>query len=153
MRPFKKILVPTDFSKCAEEATRAAVELAKRFEGSLTLLHVYEIPAVLLPEGAILAASATMTDITRNINEALATAKKQIVGVPVETQMIEGVPFVEVVGAAKQGNFDLIVIGTHGRTGIKHFLLGSVAERVVRKAPCPVLTVRESNVDVEAGTS
>lgn len=149
MRPFKKILVPTDFSACAEEAARSALEVAKRFEGAITLLHVYEIPAVLLPEGAILAASATMTDITRGVNEALAAAKKQLTGVPVEARMIEGLPFVEVVRVAKQGDYDLIVMGTHGRTGIKHLLLGSVAERVVRTAPCPVLTVREPGVVVE----
>ena len=63
-------------------------------------------------------------------------------GPPVETMTIEGTPFVEIVRAAQNGGFDLIVLGKHGRSGLKQLLIGSTAEKVVRKAPCAVLTVR-----------
>jgi len=148
MRTIKKILVPTDFSASARAAVDYAVDLAHKFDAQVTLIHAYQTPAYLLPEGSILAGSDMIVDIMNRAAEALADARRGLEGkVPVETLLVEGLPFIQVVNAAREGNFDLIVMGTHGRTGIRHVLLGSVAERVVRTAPCPVLTVREQAVD------
>lgn len=137
-----RILVPTDFSDCSKRALTYASELAKRFGAEVHLLHVAQPPAI----GGMYAASLP--------DEALypeESAKQQIEALEVpEADRISrvqrsvqlGVPFVEIVRCARQNDVDLIVIGTHGRTGIMHMLLGSVAEKVVRKAPCAVLAVR-----------
>ena len=144
MRKIKKILAPTDFSESAREAVSYAVELASTFGAQLTLFHAYQTPAYLLPEGSILAGSDLIVDIMNRASEALEAAKKELEGkVPVDTLLVEGLPFVQIVTAAQEGGYDLIVMGTHGRTGLRHVLLGSVAERVVRRAECPVLTVRQ----------
>lgn len=146
MRNIKKILAPTDFSESAREAIAFAVELAGKFGASLTLLHAYQTPAYLLPEGSILAGSDLIVDIMNRAGEALEAARHDLEGqVPVDTLLVEGLPFVQIVSAAQEGGYDLIVMGTHGRTGLRHVLLGSVAERVVRRAHCPVLTVRQSS--------
>lgn len=145
MRTIKKILAPTDFSESAREAIAFAVELADKFGASLTLFHAYQTPAYLLPEGSILAGSDLIVDIMNRAGEALEAARKDLEGkLPVDTLLVEGLPFVQIVDAANEGHYDLIVMGTHGRTGLRHVLLGSVAERVVRRARCPVLTVRQS---------
>lgn len=152
MRTIKKILAPTDFSESARESIAYAVDLAEKFGASVTLLHAYQTPAYLLPEGSILAGSDLIVDIMNRAADALADARIEVQGkapkVAIDTLLVEGLPFVQVVNAAADGNYDLIVMGTHGRTGIRHVLLGSVAERVVRRAPCPVLTVRSSRGDV-----
>jgi nucleotide-binding universal stress UspA family protein len=143
MLQLKKILVPTDFSACASEALRLATELAARFDGSVTLLHVYQIPAYPLAEGTFVGGPQVTAEIVKDIVSALDKTKKEADSrVPVTTQIAEGVPYLEVARVAREGKFDLVVIGTHGRTGLRHALLGSVAEKVVRGASCPVLTVR-----------
>ena len=146
MRTIKKILAPTDFSESAREAIQLAVELATRFGARITLLHCYQTPAYLLPEGSILAGADLIADIMNRAGEALEAARRELEGkVPVDTLLVEGLPFVQIVNAAHEGSYDLIAMGTHGRTGLRHVLLGSVAERVVRRANCPVLTVRQQS--------
>jgi nucleotide-binding universal stress UspA family protein len=147
MPAFKKILVPVDFSKYSQRALEIACELAKSFETPITLMHAYVIPTYPLPEGYVLASAETVAELMdktqKAMNEVKATALK--LGAPkVDVILSEGVAFAEIVRAAREKGFDLIVMGTHGRTGLKHALLGSVAEKVVRKAPCAVLTVRDS---------
>lgn len=148
MLSLKKILVPTDFSACAADALRLAQEIAQKFEGTITLLHVYQIPAYPLAEGTYVGGPQVTAEIVKDILAALERAKDEAgASVPISTQIAEGVPYLEVARVAREGHFDLIVIGTHGRTGLRHLLLGSVAERVVRTASCPVLTVRGDGVE------
>ncbi len=160
MTSFSKILVPTDFSDCANVALDRALELPRPIGGSVTLLHVYEMPPI-YPSGPIMSAE-TITAAENAARAELEKAKERasrrlkerppVGGVPeITTKLIMGGPLGEILEEARQGQYDLIVIGTHGRTGLKHFFLGSVAERVIRAAPCPVLTVRpELEVGQEA---
>jgi nucleotide-binding universal stress UspA family protein len=145
MSLFRKILVPVDFSAHSEEALRVSGELARTFDATVTLVNVFQIPIYALPEGAFIALPSAYAEATLEAGkqlEAVAAAARAVGMIAVETKVLEGIAFREIVRFACDGAFDLIVMGTHGRTGIKHALLGSVAEKVVRKAPCAVLTVR-----------
>jgi len=144
MISLKKILCPIDHSDCSKEALKYAVSFAMRDEAKLYLLHIIDI---------------------RSFNEGLDAMSKQIPDeetlellrvklldcIPeeirddmnVEASVVQGVPFAEIISTAREKEIDMIVIGSHGRTGISHLMLGSVSEKVVRKAPCPVLTVRK----------
>jgi nucleotide-binding universal stress UspA family protein len=147
MAIFKKILCPLDFSKHSHRALDIACELARDNQASLTLLHAYAIPSYPLPEGYVLASSETVAEILSKTQQAMNEARARALAsgvASVEVVMSEGAPFAEIVRAAREHKSDLIVIATHGRTGLKHALLGSVTEKVVRKAPCAVLTVRDS---------
>ncbi len=146
MAPFKNILVPVDFSKNAQRALEIACELGKTFQIPLTLFHAYVLPTYPLPEGFILPSPEAVTEIMDKTQRAMNDMRDLAVkmGAPkVDAIMSEGVAFAEIVRVARERNIDLIIMGTHGRTGLKHALLGSVAEKVVRKAPCAVLTVRD----------
>ena len=141
MRPIRKILAATDFSPCADEAFLYALEMARRFDASLLLLHVYAIPAYEMAPGVPLVGSPGLSEeLERSGNEGLLERQKRA-DRPITVQLVEGTPFVEILRVATEGDFDLLVLGTRGRTGMKHLVFGSVAERVLRKAPCPVLTV------------
>jgi nucleotide-binding universal stress UspA family protein len=145
MKPFKRILVPVDFSPHADEAIRTAADVSRRYDASVTIVHVYETVAYTLPEGYVLYTPAQMADILSEFQKLLASSKQKAEAagaLRVETTQLQGAVANEVVDFARQQGFDLIVMGTHGRSGLKHALLGSVAERVLRKADCPVLTVR-----------
>lgn len=142
-----KILVPTDFSDFSRPALDYGCELAARFESELHLLNAIQDPMVYAPEPVMLgteAAERYMEEQRAAASEALAKLPggEQELGRPIAREVRLGTAFVEILRYAKEVQIDLIVIGTHGRTGLKHVLLGSVAERVVRMAPCPVLTVR-----------
>lgn len=144
MRPFQKILVPTDFSPHAETALEFAVQLANTSGAAITLVHVFDVIPYTLPEGMPLYDAAQLgylrDELGKQLDRASAFATKA--GAKrVETSLLQGQTHDEIVRAAREGGFDLIVIGTHGRSGIAHLLLGSVAEKVVRKAHCPVVTV------------
>lgn len=144
MIKLEKILVPVDFSECSEKAMTYATELAKRFHArELHLLHVVEPLTMAMPSPGAPLPDALLTDTETHAREELLKWPR----VPLESTSISrvvrrGRPFVEIVRYAKQEDADLIVMGTHGRGGITHVLIGSDAERVVQKAPCPVLTVR-----------
>ncbi|MCU0727820.1 MAG: universal stress protein [Planctomycetes bacterium] len=139
-----RILVPTDFSPPSRKALGYAAELARVFGGVLILLHVidrrvveniYHIHA-LPPE----AARAEMRRAAEaKLSELLAS--ESLVGVSVTTRLVEGIPSVEIRREAGEGKADLVVIGSHGATGLSQLLYGSTAEGVVRGSPCPVLTV------------
>lgn len=141
----KTILFPTDFSHGARAAMDHAVSLARDYHAKLLLLYV--IQDISIAEWYI-PSSLSVTDLVEDMQksawkemdkwaaEVSATVKE------VEKMVVRGVPFVEIIRTAKEKQADLIVIGTHGRTGIDHMLFGSTAEKVVRKSPCPVLTVR-----------
>lgn len=145
MKPFNKILVPVDFSPHSSEAIRTAADLSAKYQGSVTLTYVWQPVNYTLPEGYVLYTANQLTDLLQRFEKELQTAKQIAVDAgakQVETKMLEGSPASEIVNFAEQGGYTLIVMGTHGRTGVSHALLGSVAEKVVRKAACPVLTVR-----------
>jgi nucleotide-binding universal stress UspA family protein len=145
MTPFQNILVPTDFSPHADEAIRAAADLARRYAGAITLVYVYEPVAQSLPNEHVLYSPLQMQELVGVFERRLASAKVHALeaGAPrVETRLMVGPAAPEIVELAQRGGFDLIVMGTHGRTGFSRLLVGSVAERVVRTALCPVLTVR-----------
>lgn len=147
MLHWKKILCPVDFSDTSREAVNVAVELARKFDASVKLLHVYAAPTYALPEGAIIPTPDELRAVTDDVERALDAWKTKAAaqGAPVATATAMGIPFVEILRFARDGACDLIVMGTHGRTGLRHALLGSVAEKVVRKSPCPVLTIRPPN--------
>jgi len=144
---FYRIVVPTDFSTCAEEAWGLAQRLAAAFGSELVLVHVL-VEASLFEEGPF------SMDRTRHVYAAARkwaeesleewAGKAQGKGLKVRHVLRTGVPYREVVAVATDELADLVLMGTHGRGGINRALLGSVADRVIRLAPCPVLTVRES---------
>src|SRR5262245_35747303 len=143
----KKILCAVDFSEPSRKALRAAVDLASRFDSELTLLHVYQMPGYAFPEGVVMAGPEVLNDLVERIDKVLGEWKKECEDrglSTVKTETAMGIAHVEIVRIAAEGSYDMLVIGTHGRTGLKHALLGSIAERVIRTAPCPVLTVRLS---------
>ena len=146
-----KLLVPTDFSEDSEQAARYAVELAKRFQAEIHCVHVVDIPADLLSTSAYYMtgpSEAFLDQIREESKKNLeAFADNNLEGVQVQTAFLEGSPFVEIIRYARNQQIDLVVIATHGRTGLKHVLFGSVAEKVVRKAPCPVLVVKREEHD------
>ena len=149
MKPFQKILVPVDFSACSAEAVRVAAELSRRFEASLTLVHVYDPLVYALPDGFMFMPQPAIDQLLEAFKEQLAQTKLQALeagATRVETQVLQGFVAGAIIDRATAGAFDLIVIGTHGRTGVPHVLIGSTAERVVRLAPCPVLTVKKGKV-------
>jgi universal stress protein A len=144
----ERILLPTDFSEFSKPAEKYACALAEQFDSELHLLHVLQDLIALVPEPGL--AFPPPADYVQELRE---SAEKALAEMPdpawAEGRRIvratrQGPPFLEIVRYARELDVDLIVLGTHGRTGLSHILLGSVAERVVRKAPCPVLTVRPS---------
>ncbi len=144
MIKIKTVLVPTDFSEFSELAADYASEIASRFEAEVQLLHVLQNPVLMLPEPDAGAGFVDMEELRRSTENSLKEWSRdrcgQVLNIKCETRV--GSPFVEIVRYARDCEIDLIVMGSHGRSGLVHVLLGSVAERVVRKAPCPVLTVR-----------
>ena len=152
MTQLKRILVPTDFSDHSEHAAAYALELAKRYEADeIHCVHVSDIPADLMATSAYYMTGPSeqfVEQVRAESRKSLeAFAQKNFPGVPVETVFLEGRPFAEIVRYASENQVDLIVISTHGRSGIKHALFGSVAEKVIRKAPCPVLVVKRDERD------
>lgn len=150
MTSFQNILIATDFSKCSEEACAYALTLARKFDASLQVLHVINEPVDLrgfyVPhisfeqlEKEIADGAATMleTFCKENLSDFSAYT----------TSVVTGVPYEEIIRIAQEQHVSLIVIGTHGRSGLDHLIFGSTAERVVRSSPCPVLTIRQTTAD------
>lgn len=139
MLPIKAILHPTDFSDASEHALRMAVGLARDYHARLVLLHAIEPPVYYGELGmAVLPTEVDRDNATRRVAALVAGATP----FPVETVVTEGVAGPEVLRVAAEMHADLIVIGSHGRTGFGRALMGSVAEEVSRRSPCPVVIVR-----------
>jgi len=147
MVKLQNILCPTDFSDLSVGALKYAALLAEKFKASLHVLHVvdqaYQYWMAMGPESI---------PVGPTVEEMIGTAKKQMEefiaqhvpkSLKATTEIISGRPVLEIIRVAKERNSDLIVIGTHGRGALKQILLGSVADKVIHKAPCPVLSVRE----------
>jgi nucleotide-binding universal stress UspA family protein len=139
----RKIVVPTDFSPCSAAALDRAADLAKALQAEILLLHVLPNPASYAPFPHLVPMPEQWLDqLRKEAKDRLAKESQRVNGPAIKTELREG-PFHDaILAAVAAAKADLIVIGTHGRTGIKHALMGSVAERVVRIAPVPVLTVR-----------
>jgi nucleotide-binding universal stress UspA family protein len=146
---FNKILAPTDFSEDSKLALTYAVTLAQKFSSEIIVVHVDQpLAPVMVSE---LNPGLDVSTMNRIAEEGRLLALKELDAttarlreseVKVRSLMRVGAPFLEIIHAAQSEGTDLIVMGTHGRSGLAHVLMGSVAERVVNKAPCPVLTVR-----------
>jgi len=151
MMTLHKILVPVDFSPCSEAALHHAAALAERFDAHIDVLHVWEAPKVVtmelviphpdsehvLAELAHKHAEQAMQQFLRGFEKEPVLAKGRLeTGDPCET----------ILRIASAEGYDCIVMGTHGRHGLLHLLMGSVAEKVVRRSPCPVLTIRLPDV-------
>jgi nucleotide-binding universal stress UspA family protein len=152
MSIFHKILVPVDFSAYASHALRTGSELARRFGSSVTILHVHDPLPYAFPGDLQPISQEQQTQLRAQIDREMAAMRVRAgtAGASgVETLVVEGSPGEEIARCAERGGFDLIVIGTHGRRGLQRLVLGSVAERVVRLAPCPVLTVRASEEELK----
>ena len=144
IQPIRKILCPTDFSESSKVGLEVAVSLAAKLGSKLELVHVIQPPVYVGWEDspAGLAASAQVLDASRDRAKQLLEAAAHAYegrGVTIGVHVLEGSPHHEIAELSKQ--VDLVVMSTHGRTGLPHLLLGSVAERVVRTATCPVMTV------------
>ena len=141
---FKKILCPIDFSEFTDEILEYALDIAKKYNSELHLIHVipnlnYFTPyeSFFTPENLIVVEKNMEAEVNKDFD---AIMKK--IDIPAKKIIRTGAAFVEIIDYARSESIDLIIIGTHGLTGLEHILIGSVAERVIRKAPCPVLTVR-----------
>ena len=139
-----RILVPVDFSAHSEKAVRYATTIANRFGAHLSLLHVVKDPFVTgdwSAEAFVPNMPELLDTLTNAAQQQMAELKKRLAaqGFVVETDVITGPQAQTIVEHAASGGFDLIVMGTHGRTGLSHVVMGSIAERVVQKATCAVL--------------
>jgi universal stress protein A len=141
---FKKIVSPVDFSEFTDDIVAYAVDIATKYGAELHLLHVipnlnYFTPyeSFLTPENLVSIESNIEKEVAKDFDK---TTKG--ISIPISKVIKTGVTFVEIIDYIKENEIDLVVMGTHGRSGIEHILIGSVAEKVVRKSPCPVLTVR-----------
>jgi len=152
MITLQRILFPTDFSELSLHALRYAVSFAEAYRAELHFLHVVDdasqywmpigpnnVPVGPPPEELL---ALGREELRRFLQTHLPSP-----AMPVVSEVRIGRPFLEIIGYAREHSIDLIVVGTHGRTGLRHVLLGSVAERVVRKSPCPVLTIRQPGRD------
>jgi universal stress protein A len=153
MKKLKRILAPTDFSEFGKAALKCACDFAEQFGAELHLLNVVEDYAAYYPDTTMMATA----EFTFDMQSMLADAGKMLDQVPgdwgkdltiVRSTEI-GTPASGILRYAKEHEIDLIVVSTHGRTGLMHLLLGSVAEKIVRRAPCLVLTVRPEGFEIE----
>lgn len=145
MIPFRRILFATDLSTLAGSAQRYACDLAERFQAELHVLSVIQDVSYVTsdPNSPWIIPASTLAEIQHAVEDAVAqippadwSATRSVV-----RTVVSGVPFLEIIRYAAERQIDLIVIGTHGRTGLTHMLIGSTAEKVVRKSPCPVLVI------------
>jgi universal stress protein A len=145
MAEWKKILCAIDFSDLSRAALAEAAALARRLDAELALVHVYEPPPpvaldVVVPTEGLFETAAA--DIESRL-ASWTTDAQTLAGRPVRGVVRVGTPATEIVHCAAEDRADLVVVGTHGRSGLKHLVLGSVAERVLREAACPVLVVHD----------
>ena len=155
MQLFSKILVPLDGSEHSLKALEEAAQIAKKFSGKLTLIHVYSVQPIVMPEpsttGSLSIPIVTGDEVSMMIeaarkfgNKILEDGEKRIntSGVQVEKMLVEGHAGEEIVNAANQGNFDLIAIGARGVSHWREMLLGSVTDGVIHHVSCPVLVIK-----------
>lgn len=147
MIEFKKILAPLDFSECSHEALGYAISIAGKYGAELYLLHVLELPhyaSAGVTPSTLREVLKLEAEMEKEAEKALGEAEEKVKKAQVQVSKLirKGEAYAEISRAARELNADLIVMGTHGRTGLPHVLLGSVAERIVRTASCPVFSVK-----------
>jgi nucleotide-binding universal stress UspA family protein len=149
MLPFKRILCPIDFSESSHTAMQAAVELATHFGSELWFMHVVVPVPVTVPgpEPLLIDVISTGSELEESAKESLEkmVAQFQLTGLKTRLTILKGNPVDEILRVAEDEVVDLILLTTHGRTRLDYFIFGSVAEKVMRLSPCPVLTVRNSS--------
>ncbi len=147
MTRFGKLLVALDFSPHSARALDCAIDLAKNYKSKIHLLHAYHLPPLVGMPDELVIPPDFWTGVRDAAGRKLAKAAEKVraEGVDVETHLVEFAASDAIVETAKRVHADLIVMGTRGLTGLKHVLLGSVAERTLRLAPCPVLAVKDEN--------
>lgn len=150
MFAIKHLLVPTDFSETAARALFVGIDLARMFGARVTLLHVWAIPATAYSEGIYFPVDEVERAARDALEEVHARARSEYPNVDAILRM--GLDYMEILEVVKEHEVDFVCMGTHGRRGLTRILLGSVAERVVRLCPVPVLTVR-GQPEPEAGKS
>jgi len=140
------VLVPIDFSATADRALAYAIALAQQLQARLTLLHVLDMTPVTMDEMTPGVAATYLDTLETEAQRLLqaSLARVQHAGLQGETLFVQGTPTQMIMDTADEQGVDLIIMGTHGRTGLAHVFLGSVAEHVVRQGPCPVLVVRRA---------
>jgi nucleotide-binding universal stress UspA family protein len=140
----RHFLVPVDFSAYSDQALAYAITLATQLQARLTLLHVIHEPSLFLADMASGLPYAYLQELEAEVQHGLEERLKRVheAGLEADMVMVHGVPFQRIIDTAHDQHVDLIVMGTHGRTGLLHALVGSVAEKVVRLAACPVLVTR-----------
>lgn len=150
MIQIKRLLAPTDFSESSKQALHYALEFARGFNTELHILNVVEpvvYPAEMFSQVGMIDVESVLEKSSKEEMEIwlkdIPTDKR-----PITTAVEHGRPFAEIIRYAQEHQIDLIILGTHGRSGLDHFLLGSTAEKVIRKAPCPVLTVRPQEREI-----
>lgn len=142
---WKRICCPVDFSDASRAAMEVAADLARRFGAELVLFHAYPVPGYTFPDGSVVASPKMLQDLADGAERHLEAWRRDAEATGagrVQAEKVAGEPAAEIVSFAREQGVDLLVLGTHGRTGLEHALMGSIAERVVRRAHCPVLTVR-----------
>jgi len=138
----QRVLCPVDFSDPSGRALDYALDLAGALGAELHLLHAYQLPVYALPDGALIPSAELAASVSGDAQRAFDQLAARIPeGVNVQRHLTEGAPHLEVQRLVKELDIDLVIMGTHGRTGLARLLLGSVAERVVRTCPVPVLSV------------
>lgn len=145
MALFKNILVPTDYGDAAARAADLACELGKQLGARVTLLHVWSVPLPAYAENLTLPLEAMQAAASQALETEAARLRERFfeAGSPhPRTLLVHGLPWRTIIEAIQEHEFDLVVMGTHGRRGLERVFLGSVAEKVVRAAPVPVLTVQ-----------
>ena len=152
MLPIRRILFPTDFSEYAEHAWSYALTFAQEFGAEVHLLHVVAPPPRLAEAYAVnfdpeKMVKALTEEANASMDRTVEAAKSW--GLIFRREVRVGVDFREIIDYVTKQDIDLIVMATHGRTGLAHALLGSVAEKVVRKSPCPVLTIKHPAMKFE----
>lgn len=149
MISLNRILVTTDLSEASQFAVKAACELAVKFQAELKLLYVVTYPFTQFVEECQKDYGRSIDDCEREYEQAAHTAIENVSTAPIQDESTvtrtvrTGFAVPEILDYAENADVDLLVIGTHGYSGLKHVLIGSVADLVVRQAPCPVLTVRD----------
>lgn len=146
MLPIRRIIVPTDFGECSTPAVRLAAEFADKFGAELILLHVVQDLALAMPD-AVMPTPLPGPDLgqlsdSAKVGLANLIERENLARLNPRVEVRIGSPVHEVIAAAGDLKADLLCVGTHGRTGLAHLILGSSAERIIREAPCPVLTVK-----------
>jgi nucleotide-binding universal stress UspA family protein len=138
------ILVPTDFSAYADQALDYAIAFAQALQARLTLLHVFHLSPLSVGDMPPAVLSATLQEMETSAQQRMQATLARVHhgGLQADSAIIEGIPLQTILDTAHARGVDLIIMGTHGRTGLTHAFMGSVAEKVVRLAPCPVLVTR-----------